>query len=122
MTSIAVDDLDNAVSGYGQTIDLASQLGISCGPIAGNPTVTCHGGVVGETGITAGQVQLQLGIAGAGGITWSTSGGGVGTATSVTAGGGATIAAPAGLAGATHARVAVTTPIVGGKATAVITV
>lgn len=116
--SILVDDLDNAVDGIGQTVDLAAQLGIACGPSAGNPTVTCHGGVVGETGITAGQVRLQLGTAGPTGIVWST----LGTAVSVTAGGGATIPAPAGLAGATHARVLVSTTIVGGKATAVVVV
>jgi len=113
VTSIAVDDLDNAVNGYGATVDLASQLGIVTGG-----SVTCHGGVVGETGITAGAVQLQLGIAGATGIVWST----LGSATTVTAGGGITISAPAALAGATHARVVVSTPIVGGKATAIITV
>jgi hypothetical protein len=116
--SVAIDDLDNAVGGYGSVVDLASQLGIACGPAAGNPSVTCHGGVVGETGITAGAVQLQLGTAGATGIVWST----LGSATTVTAGGGATISAPSALAGATHARVVVSTPIVGGKATAIVTV
>jgi hypothetical protein len=118
MGSIIVDELDNAVNGFGQPVDLFSQLGINSGPAFSNPSVTCHGGVVGETGVTAGQVQLQLGIAGPTGIVWST----LGAATSVVAGGGATIAAPAALAGATHARVIVSTPLAGGKATACVTV
>lgn len=118
MSSVLIDDLDSAVDGIGAVVDLASQLGIACGPAASNPSVTCHGGVVGETGITAGQVRLQLGTAGASGITWST----LGTAVSVVAGGAATIPAPTALAGATHARVLVSTTIVGGKATAIVVV
>jgi hypothetical protein len=115
VTSIAVDDLDNAVNGYGATVDLAAQLGIVVGT---GISVTCHGGVVGETGVSAGAVQLQLGIAGATGIVWST----LGSAASVGSGTATTMSAPAALSGATHARVVVSTPIVGGKATAIITV
>lgn len=112
--SMLVDDLDQAVAGIGQTVDLSGQLGIATGAAL---TVTCHGGVVGETGITAGAVALQLGVAGATGITWSAAG----TPVAVVSGGGATIPAPTGVLGATHARVVVTTPLVGGKATAIVT-
>ncbi|HUN38478.1 MAG TPA: hypothetical protein VMU95_41335 [Trebonia sp.] len=111
--SVAIDDLDNAVGGYGAVVDLASQLGITVGG-----SVTCHGGVVGESGITAGAVALQLATVVAGVPTWQAAG----TPVSVTAGGGATIPAPSAVAGAVLARVVVTTPIVGGKATAIITV
>lgn len=115
MSTLAFNDLDNATNGYGAPIDLASEFGIAVGPAL---SVTCHGGVVGETGVTAGAVQLQLGIAGAGGIVWST----LGSAATVSSGAATTMSAPAALAGATHARVVVSTPIVGGKATAIVTV
>jgi len=112
-SSIVVDDLSNAVAGFGQTVGLADQLGIATGG-----SVTCHGGVVGETGVSAGAVALQLGVAGATGITWQTAG----TPVSVPSGGGATIPAPSAVSGATHARVVVTTAVVGGKCTAIVVV
>jgi hypothetical protein len=115
MSTIIVDDLDNAVNGIGQTVDLAAQLGIATGPAI---TPTVHGAVAGEAGITAGAVALQLGVAGVNGITWSASA----TPVNVAAGGGATLTAATGVVGATHARAIVTTPVAGGKATALVTV
>lgn len=113
--SLIIDDLDNAVNGIGQTVDITGQLGIATGSAI---TPTVHGGVVGENTITAGAVALQLGVAGVTGVVWSAAG----TPVTVVAGGGATIPAATGVVGATHARVVVTTPIAGGKATAVVTV
>lgn len=111
--SVLIDDIDNAVAGYGQTVDITSQLGIATGT---GITPTVHGGVVGDSGVTAGAVALQPGTAGVSGITWGT----VGTPVSVTAGGGATIPS-VGASGTTHVRVVVTTQIAGGKATAIVT-
>jgi hypothetical protein len=111
--SVVVDDISNAVAGTGVTVDLANQLGIVTGG-----SVTCHGGVVGETGVSAGAVALQLGVAGPTGIVWSP----LGTPVSVPSGGGATIPAPTAVAGATHARVVVTTTLAGGKCTAVVVI
>lgn len=112
--SILVDDLDNATSGFGQTVDIQSQLGYPTGSAISQ---TIHGGVVGDSAVTAGAVALQLGTAGASGITWATAG----TPVTIVAGGGATIPAVT-LLGATHVRTVVTTAVGGGgKATAVIT-
>ena len=102
MSSIIVDDLDNALNGYGQTVDFAAQLGNGSTLI---PVFT----VVADSKVTAGSVIAQTGVAGAAGITWTD----VSTATSVVAGSGTTITAP-GVACA-FARIRVTTPIAGGK-------
>lgn len=111
--SIIVNDLDNAVNGIGASVDISSQLGFPTGSAISQ---TIHGGVVGDSTVTAGAVALQLGIAGPSGVTWGT----VGTPVTVVAGGGATVPAVT-LLGATHARVVVTTPIAGGKATVLVT-
>ena len=111
--SILVDDLDNAINGYGQIVDITSQLGIATGT---GISVTVHGGVVGDSAVTAGAVALQAGTAGPTGITWAAHG----STVNVTAGGGATIPSVSG-SGYTHARVVVTTPVTGGKATALVT-
>jgi hypothetical protein len=115
MASLIIDDLDNASGGFGQVVDLTSQLGITTGPAI---TPVVRGAVVSESGVTAGAVALQPGTAGPTGIVW-------GTAASPTTvptgtGGGATLAT-VGVAGTTHVRALVTTPIAGAKATVVVT-
>jgi hypothetical protein len=102
MSTIIVDDLDNASGGYGQTVDVAAALGNGVAVI---PVTT----VVADSKVTAGAVILQSGVAGAGGITWSD----VSTATSVVAGAGTTVTAPG--SAIAYARVRVSTPVAGGK-------
>lgn len=111
--SFIIDDIANAVNGYGKSVDINSEFGITTGPAV---SVTVHGGIVCETGVTGGTVALQLGIAGASGIVWQTPG----TAVTAVAGTAVTVTAPTSVAGATHARLVVVTPITGGKITGVI--
>lgn len=108
------DDLDNATGGYGQAIDLYTQLGIAVGPTV---TPTAYGAVVGESTVTAGAVALQYGIVSqtTGEITWQSPGEPV----TVPAHSAAAVAGTS-VEGATHVRMVVTTPVVGGKATSVV--
>lgn len=115
MASIIIDDLDNAVNGYGQVVDLTSQLGIATGT---GITPVVRGAVVSESGVTAGAVALQPGTAGPTGIVWGAAA--TPTAVPTSTGGGATLNT-VGAAGTTHVRSVVTTPVAGGKATVVIT-
>jgi hypothetical protein len=115
MASLLVDDLDNAVGGWGSVVDLTATLGITTGT---GITPTVRGAVVSESGVTAGAVALQPGTAGPTGIVW----GSVATPTTVpTPNGGASALNTVGVAGTTHVRAVVTTPIVGAKATVLIT-
>jgi hypothetical protein len=109
--SLIIDDLDNAVGGYGQTVDLASQLGLT----AAQPVV--YGAVIPDSQVTGGAVQLQYGAAGASGITWTN----FPSPVSVSAHTPATVGPVTGV-NAQYVRFVVTTPITGGKVTGVITV
>jgi len=109
--NIIVDDLDNAVSGYGQTVDIAAQLGLT----ATQPVV--YGAIVPDSKITAGAVQLQYGTGGAAGITWTS----FGSPTSLSANTPATVGPITGV-NAQFARFVITTPLAGGKCTGLITV
>jgi hypothetical protein len=115
MASLIIDDLDNAVNGFGTPVDLFSQLGIATGPAI---TPVARGAVVSESGVTAGAVALQPGTAGPTGVVWGTAA--TPTAVPTNTGGGAALNT-VGVAGTTHVRALVTTPVAGGKATVVIT-
>lgn len=108
MSTIMVDDLSSATAGVGATVDVASTLG------NGSPVIP-HAVAVAESGVTAGAVQLQSGVAGAGGITWTA----VAAGQNLVAGTGVTLTAPGGAVA--FIRAVVTTPVVGGKVTVVIT-
>ena len=109
--SILIDDLDSAIGGYGQTVDLASQLGLT----AAQPVV--YGAVIPDSQVTGGAVQLQYGTAGANGITWTN----FGSPVSLSAHTPATVGPVTGV-NAQYVRFMVTTPITGGKATGIVTV
>lgn len=103
-----IDDLQSATAGVGATVDVASALG------NGSPVIP-HGVAVAESSVTAGAVQLQTGVATASGITWTA----VAAGQNLVAGTGVTLTAPG--APAAFIRAVVTTPVVGGKVTVVIT-
>jgi hypothetical protein len=108
MSTVIVDDLDTASGGYGATIDVVAEL--ANGGAAINP----HGVAVAESTVTAGAVAFQTAPAPAAGpLVWTT-----GTPVSLSAGVGATIPQPGAAA---FCRVIVTTAVVGGKFTAVVT-
>lgn len=108
MSTQIVDDLSNAIGGFGRTVDVAAELG-------NGVIVIPHAVAVAESTVTAGAVQLQSGVAGAGGVTWTN----VGAAVSLVAGTGVTLNSPG--AAVALIRAVVTTPVAGGKCTAVIT-
>jgi len=102
-----IDMLDGS-NGYGQIIDVASSFG---GGAAAIPSAVA----VSDSGVTAGAVQLQSGVASATGITWTN----VGSAQNMVAGTGVKLTSPG--AAVALIRALVTTPIVGGTVTVVIT-
>jgi hypothetical protein len=106
-----VDDLSSAVAGYGRTVDLASELGLT----ATQPVV--YGAVVPDSQVTGGAVQLQYGTASATGVTWTS----FGAPVSVSAHTPATVGPVTGV-NAQYVRFVVTTPIAGGKVTGILTV
>lgn len=108
MSTQVVDDLSGASAGFGRTVDVAGELGNG---VAVNP----RGVAVAESTVTAGAVQLQSGVASAIGIAWTN----VGAAVSLVAGTGVTLNNPG--APVAFVRAVVTTPVVGGKCTVVIT-
>jgi|HubBroStandDraft_2_1064218.scaffolds.fasta_scaffold129620_2 hypothetical protein len=109
--STILDDLSSAVNGYGRTVDIASELGLT----AAQPVV--YGQVIPDSQVTGGAVQLQYGTASASGITWTN----FGSPVTVSAHTPATVGPVTGVA-ATLVRFVVTTPIAGGKVTGIITV
>lgn len=108
MTTQQIDDLANANNGIGSTVDVASLLGNGVAVI---PKAVA----VAESSVTAGAVQLQTGVNSATGITWTA----VAAGQAVNPGAGLNVTAPG--APAAFVRAVVTTPIVGGKVTVVIT-
>ena len=108
MSSILVDDLSNAVGGIGRTVDTAAQLGSGV-------TVRPFATAIAEGSVTAGACQLQSGVASASGITWTNEGSPV----SLSAGAAVALTRPAGAVA--FIRAVVTTPVVGGKCSVIIT-
>jgi hypothetical protein len=108
MSTQIVDDLSNAVGGYGRTVDVAAELG-------NGVNVIPHAVAVAESAVSAGAVQLQSGVAGAGGITWTN----VGAAVNLSGGAGVTLNGPG--AAVALIRAVITATVVGGKCVVVIT-
>lgn len=107
MSTQVVDDLSSAANGIGRTVDVAGELG-------NGSAVVVHGVVVAESTVTSGAAQLQSGVASAAGIAWTN----VGSPQNLSAGAGVTLTST----GATSfARAVITTPVVGGKCTVILT-